>query len=471
MSERGAPKTVAIVGAGFTGSLLAARLLRTKRPLDIVLVESSGRSGRGVAYGTPSPVHLLNVPAGRMSASEDDPDHFVRWARLRRPDVEGGSFLPRGMYGDYVVWVLGEAVRGANPGATFRFVSGTVVDVSPGESGGLVSVDSEGRESAIRADRVVLAIGNLPPKTPMIAGRPLSGPRVVGDPWAPGVLARIGEMDAILVLGTGLTMLDIALELGRQGHRGPILALSRHGLLPQPHRPPRAPYPPENPFEWETPGALWGFPKTARGLLRAVRSEVRRAEERGIDWREVVTALRGVTPLLWQSLKDEEKGRFLRHVRAFWETHRHRAAPAAFQGVQAMIAEGRLTVQAGRLVAAEPSERGVDVAIRPRGGREARRAAFDWVVNGTGPDSDMETSRNALVGNLRTRGLVSPDRLGLGLLTDSRGASRLRDGGASEWLFVAGPLRKAQLWENTAVPELRKEVAALAREIAHYLLR
>ncbi|HWY24061.1 MAG TPA: hypothetical protein VNX47_04035, partial [Nevskia sp.] len=57
------------------------------------------------------------------------------------------------------------------------------------------------------------------------------------------------------------------------------------------------------------------------------------------------------------------------------------------------------------------------------------------------------------------------DALGLGLLTDAQGALLDRDGQASTWLYTLGPARKGQLWETTAVPEIRVQAQALARRL------
>ena len=105
---------VAVIGGGAAGTLQALHLLRAGVD-EVTLIERERAPGRGVAYSTGRPEHLLNVPARRMSAYGDDPDHFVRWFSGRAGGGEE-DFAPRMLYGDYLVELLGvspvEIVRG-----------------------------------------------------------------------------------------------------------------------------------------------------------------------------------------------------------------------------------------------------------------------------------------------------------------------------------------------------------------------
>src|SRR5689334_25025588 len=98
--------SVAIVGGGFSGTILAAQLAR--RGIESILIEGSGRAGKGVAYSTTEPAHLLNVRAEGMSALAGDPGHFAR-----RFEAEGGEprgFAQRRLFGRYLGELLDEAV-------------------------------------------------------------------------------------------------------------------------------------------------------------------------------------------------------------------------------------------------------------------------------------------------------------------------------------------------------------------------
>lgn len=463
--------TVAIIGAGFSGTMVAAHLLRSKAPLQILLFERSGQFTAGVAYGTSSGSHMLNVPAGRMSAYPDHADHFLHWAHAVDPSITGASFVQRRLYGRYLADLLDEAQRQAGPTTGLTRVAGEVTDVRP-RSEDRVSVVLD--NGAIHlADCAVIAIGNFPPATPLpTSAGAIAYPWYARDPWVAGaldtsVLSTKGgaqKEHAVLLVGTGLTMLDVALSLRDRQHHGTIYAVSRRGLLPQPHR--RADRPPPT---CDTPASLSSWPRTARGLLHGLRREVQASARRGVDWREVVTAIRHDTPALWGSLPPTERRRFLRHLRPYWETHRHRAAPIVADDIQTMIDSRWLVIVKGRVLSLEEVDGHVRATIRRRAQGTTQILRVHRVINCTGPDTDLARVNEPLIANLRRAGTIRPDALGLGLDTDGRGAIIDAAGAVSEQLFLVGPLRKGRLWENTAVPELRVEAAALARELLHRL--
>ena len=444
--------TLAIVGAGFCGTMVATHVLRgAPHGIDrILLVERNGRDVGGVAYGTSSTSHTLNVPAGRMSAFEDDPDDFLHFVRRLDPALTGGAFVPRRLYGEYLAHTLEEARHGS-PVRLIRLAGEAVGAVE-----GADRVTLELRDGRVLdSEQVVLAVGNYAPSDPPAIGEGLSRSiRYARDPWAADAFETERD-EPVLLLGTGLTTCDVALALRDADHRGLIVAISRRGLLPQPHR-----VSPKPPPHLDPPASLEAWEPTAAGMLRGLRDEVRRAAGVGIDWREVVTSIRHDTPALWQRLGDEERRRFLRHLRPYWETHRHRASPETAFAVEAMVASGALRVVRGRVVGYEETPTGVQVSYGTRMGVE--RLEVGKVINCTGPNTDLSDVRDPLVRSLRERGTIRPDPLGLGLDTDDEGRLIDAEGEASERLSLAGPLRKGRLWEHTAVPELRLEAQRLA---------
>lgn len=450
---------VAIVGAGFTGTMLAVHLLRANKPLRVALIERSGRFTAGVAYGTRCLNHTLNVPAGRMSALPDDPEHFLRFARTIDAGLHGGSFVPRQHYGSYLAWMLSEAQSSAKS-ATLDRAAGEVVSICPQPEGLLVRLAHDRSMRTILAQRVVLAIGNFPPADlPVDDTRFYRNNRYVRDPWAPGAL-DLDPTEPVLLLGTGLTMFDIAIALRDRGHTGTIHAISRRGLLPQPHRESVVPPP-----HLDRPSDLDRWPRTAIGLLRSLRAEIDRAAQRGIDWREVVTSLRADTPALWKSLSIAERHKFLRHLRPFWETHRHRASPATAQSIQDMLDAGQLQIIAGRITGFDSTGDHAVASYRARGTGEPRTLRVSRVINCTGPDTNLSRVDDKLIQCLRRNGLIRPDALGLGLDSDESGRLIDSTGAVQERLFLVGPLRKGSLWENTAVPELRLEAQCIAARL------
>jgi len=450
--------TLAIVGAGFCGTMVATHVLRgpASRIERVVVVERNGREVGGVAYGTPSTSHTLNVPAGRMSAFDDDPDDFLGYVRDRDPALTGGSFVPRRVYGEYLVRTLSAAARASE--VDLIRVSGEAVDVEE-HAGGVRLTLLDGR--IVDAERAVLAVGNYPPSDPPAAAERLATSlRYARDPWAPDALERARD-EPLLLLGSGLTMCDVVLALRDDDQRAPIVAISRRGLLPQAHRLSTTPPPHLDP-----PAELDDWPDTALGLLRGLRREVRAAGERGIDWREVVTSIRAQTPALWQRLGIEERRRFLRHARPYWETHRHRSSPETAFAVESMRESGALELLPGRVARLVETATGVAVTYAPRDGSSPRELVVGKVINCTGPDTDLARVRDPLIHALRAHGLVRADPLGLGLDTDEDGRLIRADGSPSERLTLVGPLRKGRLWEHTAVPELRVEARRVAERLS-----
>jgi uncharacterized NAD(P)/FAD-binding protein YdhS len=467
---------VAVIGAGFCGTLLAVLLARTG-DVRVLLVDRRGRFGPGLAYGDVQPQHLLNTPAGRMSAFADDPEHFTRWARARDPKVEGGSFLPRAVYGAYLEDLLANAMASEPPeeesafdplGATWRpgkvpeppprrddgpgivCLEGQVIDLLPTGDGMRLRL-ADGR--MLRVDRAALCTGNPPPApTPGLPDALRDDPRHIADPWTLGP-ARLDADAPVLLIGTGLTALDVALTLTTAGHRGVLHIASRRGLLPRPHRSPtqRSHYP--------TP-AVETWPVTALGLLRALRAEIRQAATHGVDWREVIASLRPVTAMLWRRLPQVEQARFLRHLRPFWDSHRHRAAPATWAPIAAMQADGRLQLHAARLTGVEQTD-GELLRVTLTHGEQHEVLEVGAIVNCTGPATDPRRSGDPLLAALLARGLGRVDAQGLGLEVTDDGRLIGR-GGPSARVWVAGPQRRPQLWESTAVLELAAQVAAVA---------
>jgi uncharacterized NAD(P)/FAD-binding protein YdhS len=444
---------VLVVGGGASGTLLAAQLLRNApSPLRVALLERSERVGPGLAYSTQNESHLLNVPAGRMSAFPDDPEHFLRWLHRLEPGTQPGDFVQRQRYGQYLEAVLREARAAAAPGVGLEIIPGEAVSLSRvGEGARVVLADG----AVLEARTVALAVGNaLPADIAVEDGGLYASPRYIRSPWMEGALHRVQPHHPVLLIGTGLTMVDTVLSLAERNHEGRIHAISRHGLLPHVHRPGVA----------VGPRVHIPEPHRVRSVLRALRHEARSLRE-GADWRGVMDALRPQTVSLWHGLPLSERRRFLRHLRAFWDVHRHRMAPGVHDVLQQLQGVGVLRVHAARVRGFQVTDEGwVMARVRPRG--TSREATFrvKHVINCTGPDACIGRGHPLLRGLLES-GLVQSDALALGLATDAEGALLDAQGRASEVLFTLGPLRRGDLWESTAIPEIRGQALALSRRL------
>lgn len=442
--------TVAIIGGGFSGATLAARLLRESgESVSVFLIERGARVGRGVAYSTECMEHLLNVRAMNMSAYADNPEHFLEWAHLHHDlDASPDDYLPRPLYGQYVESVLRQEME-RHPGQV-EHLQDEAVSISRVGNTAEIRLRSGWR---IFADKVVIALGNLPLGEPRLPGRNSHSLRYVQNPWKAGAMGDVSGEKSVLLVGSGLTSVDVAITLRRRGFRGTIHILSRHGLLPQIHKA-TTPWPPF----WTEQSS-----KTVRGLLRLIRAQVEDAQKAGSDWRAVLDSLRPFTQKLWRSLSFKERRRFLRHVRPYWDVHRHRIAPAIATAIASQIHDGQIKIHAGRIVTYAEDIDGVDVAYRDRQTGTIQRLRADRVINCTGPESDCRKVDDPLLMSLSRQKLAQPDPLFLGLDVSPEGALIDAQGDASDFLYAIGPLRKGSLWETIAVPELRVQVAEMSR--------
>jgi uncharacterized NAD(P)/FAD-binding protein YdhS len=420
--------SVVIVGGGFSGAMLAVRL--AERGVASTLINRTGDFGPGVAYATPFDGHLLNVRSGRMSALAEQPDHFVRWLAVHHPalaDPEG--FAPRRLYGLYVRERL-EAVAAACPGRIQRVVG----DVTAVQTDGVRLADG----TQVPARAVVLTTGNPAPRTAE-AG---VSPRILPDPWAPGALDAIGTHDDILIVGTGLTMVDMVLMLEGRGWRGRATALSRRGLLPRAHGQRPDPVKPPSPLLLSGP--------LSRRLAEARRLSGKAA------WREVMEGLRPITADLWREADAKTRSRVVRHLRPWWDVHRHRLAPVIAARIDRLIASGRLTVVSGRVGAIEARMDGIHLDWLPRAGPAGPALVARWLIDCTGPGHAPE--HDPVTGPLLASGRARLDPLRLGLDLDASGRVVGADGNPDPHLFVLGPPARAAFWETIAVPDIRRRI-------------
>jgi len=448
---------IAIIGGGFSGTLLALHLLNQgDETLQVSLIERDRSFGRGLAYATANPNHLLNVPAGRMSAFADQPSHFLQW--LQEHGAEAGfteaphaeTFVPRRIYGAYIRHLLARTCKGPDGDPRLRLIGAGVTDLRADGDGWCLTLD---KGDVIQADRVVLATGNLPPEPPGGSAAPFYDSGFYrADPWDGEATADLPPDAPILIIGTGLTMVDTVIDLLDRGHRGPIQALSRRGLLPRRH------------VDWPAYPAWLPeiVPTNLSALTRLARQEVRRAEAAGLGWRAVIDALRPVTQTLWQRLGTEGQRRFLRHLRPWWDVHRHRMAPQIADRIEAAQASGQLTILRGRIGHYRAAGDRVQVDWCYAGGAPAPSLSVGRVINCSGPSSDYARIRHSLLRRLLDAGVIRPDPLHLGLDVDDQAQLIATDGTKSAGLYAIGPITKGKYWEIIAVPDIRRQCLDLS---------
>ena len=450
-------KTVVIVGGGFSGAVFGLKLHLKCPDWRIIIVERNRQLGRGVAYGACGPNHLLNVPVSRMEIGLTPT--FADWLRLRQASIAealvesaldlNAAFVPRRLFGEYLEERINAALMRRSLVGLSR-VRGEVVRLLGDRRGVLLT---DGRQ--IKADTVVLAMGNLPPSPP-------GGPDAwlydsgffIPDPWAMDAFADVDPDEPLFLIGSGLTTVDIALRLQQQGHRGPLLAVSRRGLTPRTH----------------AAGGSWPdflhdrIPASPLALIKKIREQIDLAAQQNIPWQRVFDAARPAVPSIWNTWSSISRRQFLRHLRPRWDVHRHRMSPRVSEAFEKLQTSGALQVWAGRIVGYRPMDISVEVSVRARGG-STRTFSAGHIVNCTGPGGDFARIAVPLIAELRDRNLAVPDPIGVGL--ETRDCAVIDgDNVPSSWLFALGPLTRPAWWEITAVPEINLQINRLVDQLS-----
>jgi uncharacterized NAD(P)/FAD-binding protein YdhS len=453
MTTRKVPTTtIAIIGGGVSGTLTALHLVWQGTPARVILIDQRPGFGLGLAYSTPSLRHLLNVPAGKISALPNQPDHFLNWLRENHdPTATEKTFAPRAVFGRYIQSLL------ASTSSVEQEIA-TVVDVRLHDSGAVLTLDN-GCE--LRADLVVLATGNFDPA-------PLSGiTKAASDlgfyhhnAWAPETYEGLHPDAPVALIGTGLTAVDVVLRLRELGHRGRIIAVSRHGIFPNRH---------DDYTPLSSSAIPSDTPATCVAYLRALRTAIRG----GAEWRAAIDSLRETTNKLWLRLPIEEKERFRRHLQRRWDVVRHRMAPPIADIIESELRNGTLDIREGHLKTVDASPAGAHITLRAHDESESFYA--DRVINCTGPSMNYRRVPSTLLQNLFRRGLVTSGPLDGGFHCSQDGAVIDAGGHSSEIIFNLGPGRLGDLLESIAVPEICQQAVELALTLAdrirpHYVL-
>ena len=487
---------IAIVGGGASGTLTAVQLLRhagaQDLPVHITLIDRHGRHGLGQAYSTRDGAHLLNAMAGQMSALPDDPEHLLRWASTADPApsaqpagggrpapgaVSATTFLRRQDYGRYLRELLAEAERQAPPGARLTCVSDDVIALrrTAADAGRAVRLRLAGTRATAGAGSappdldaafVVLATGSAPARLPFEVP---ASERIIADPWLPGALDAALTRDGsgsgigsgsglpVVIAGTGLTMIDLALSVSAARPAAVVHAISRHGLLPRTH-----------PGLFPSDRQLW-LPVISRttgpvrlgDLMWQVRSTMASSPA---GWHGVMDSLRPYVPGLWRRMPEQDKRLFLRHVARYWEVHRHLMAPATAARITTLRASGQLAVHRGHVVRVTAARSG-GLRVLVSGGADTIELEAGWLINGTGATGNIRSAASPLLRDLFASGQARPDPLGLGLDATSGGAVLDAAGRPSDAIFTLGPPLRGLWYETTAIPEIREQAASLARRI------
>jgi len=454
---------IAIIGGGFTGAVVALNLLRRlpAKSSKVTVIEPRAVLGAGLAYSTLDPAHRVNVPASRLLVLAEEPGAFDEWfkaseAAASDPEAllpDGRAYPQRALFGAYVDGLLRQAAGApfANP---FEHIQSLAISIDRATRGFRISLDNGG---FAEADIVVLAVSHPPPAVPNPFRDVALHPKFVSNPWQPEAMAVIDAADDVLIIGTALTTADVIASLKLSGHTGSICAISRRGLVSRLRK-----------MQQTTAFGDFVSPahRTVLALLGAVRATIIQAEATGSSWGAVMDALRVQGLEVWSALPPEEKKRFLRHLRPFWDAHRYQMAPQPAAIIESEYAAGNLRICAARIQAASLLGEQFRVRLKSRQADAPSDEYFDAVVNCTGPDHASVVETNPVLRSLSAAGWICPDAFGLGLHTDLSARAISRSLEPSADIFVAGPLARATFGELMGLPQVSQHAALVAQEIA-----
>jgi len=448
---------IAIIGAGLSGRLLALNLLKhpsVPKNTDLILIDKGNEKYMGPAYSADEKHLLLNVPADRMGAYSDDPEHFLKWVRNKGIKADKFDFLPRSLYREYIMELLHKAIRDIRNNLTFKQVSAEVIDIENSDNRIKIYLQAG---DIIHADKAVLALGNFPPADPKINNpEALKSKRYIRNPWTPGILSSLSEHDSVFLIGTGQTMVDIVLILQKRNHKGNIIGISRHGYLPLVHK------------GFDAYDSYYEELKEKTNvydIFKVIRKHLERAGRMGTDIRGVIDSLRPATQTIWKGLPEQEKYRFNRHLYRYWEIIRSRIPPESDEVIKKLISSGQLRIIPGRVVDLKENLNSLEIYFLVRGETDLHNEAADFIINCCGPESDYNRIDDLLVKNLMKKGMIRPGPVNFGIDALADGSVIGKDGAASDKFFTIGPPMRGVLFETIAAPEIRVQAEQLAGKL------
>ncbi|QND57651.1 FAD/NAD(P)-binding protein [Mesorhizobium huakuii] len=441
------PSSIIIVGGGASGVVMAAHLLKSPNPdLRVTLIEKRPHFGQGIAYSTLLSAHVLNVSAAGMSAYADDPGNFWRWLQGhglvdQEQTPQTPFYAPRSLYARYLGELLDELEAREQPSGRLRLIHEESLSITPTASGVEVALANG---TSVVAHLAILATGHDEQPAQGHAVRMGSDADTALDPDSP-----------VLVLGTGLSMVDAFLALEQRGHTGKIVAVSRRGLLPSPHRK-------GNPIKLDVADIPLGTQLSY--FVGWFRDLIRENQKAGIDWRDVVDGLRPFNQKIWQNWPASAKRRFVEHTKAWWDIHRHRMAPEVYAKVTEAVQSGRIRLVAGRVLGIAPGET-FSVDVQSRHSQLVETFDVARIYDCSGIVRDISTSSNSVVRSLVDRGLGRPDPMRIGLDVSANCEIIAGDGTVSRKILAVGPLTRGTFFEIDAIPDIRVQCARLSKQL------
>ena len=459
-------RKIGIIGVGFTGTMTAVHLInKASWPFEIILINERQSLNRGIAYNPYSNKHLLNVPAGKMSAYVDKPDHFLDWA-LQQNAIEekdrnlvANSFLPRKLYGDYLCEIWEEAKKSAaSKNITLTTINSFVVDLDVLENSVSLLLHNS---MELQLDECVIATGNQIPRNPKIPNMDFyNSENYFQNPWKIESVKNITKKLPVLIIGNGLTMVDTVFGLLEEDFKGEIYSISTNGFNILPHR--------GNGLKYSRLVDELKEDLSLFELLKLVNKHIKLVRKNGLSAEAVIDSLRPHTQKIWKSLSEKEKQLFMHKLRHLWGVARHRIPMHSHDKIQQLRINGRLHINSGKIINFEENEDFIAVEYFDKKERITKSLHVSRIINCTGPETDLMNLEKNFLKNCLLKRILRQDNLKLGIIANTETFQIINsERNPHTNLFTLGSNLKGELWESTAVNELRAQAEMLAEKITN----
>ncbi|MCX6267751.1 MAG: FAD/NAD(P)-binding protein [Bacteroidetes bacterium] len=445
-------KKIALVGCGFTGTMTAVHLIRNAcQPFELILINPRQSFNRGLAYSPYSRKQILNVVASRMSAYDDNPDHFLNWI-CGLDDFKGvdrnilaNSYLPRYLYGDYLrdIWIRTLEISKAKK-IVISVQDAQVAAMEVSEDEIVLSLDNQKTETV---QYCILATGNQVPRNPDISNDHFyNSPKYFRNPWDVTAVRNADPGYPLLILGNGLTMVDTVSGLIENGFSNKIYTISPHGFTILPHK--------HHGIDYSSMREEFQDKQCLAEILRIVNKHVRLIRKFGFSAEPVIDAIRPVTQQIWQNLTIHEKRIFMSRLRHFWDAGRHRVPMHIHAGIRHLTETGKLNQYAGKLLNISETENHIMVRFFDVQQQVEKEVVVSRVINCTGPATDLLKAEGHFLKGSLLKGTIIQDDLKLGIMANPDTFEVYNAYNQPYKNLVAiGALLKGVLWESVAVRE------------------
>jgi uncharacterized NAD(P)/FAD-binding protein YdhS len=457
-------KKIGIVGGGFSGTLTAVHLIeKTSTPFEMIFINEKGNFNRGIAYNPYSKKHILNVPTAKMSAYPADPNHFLDWVmaldaykNLDR-DLVGNAFMPRYLYGEYLVQIWGKTLKIAQEKGIKIIIEDSVVSELDTAHQIIHIVLENGKQFEL--DECVIATGNIVPRNPKIKNEDFyKSSKYFQNPWGADSVQNIDSNLPVLIVGNGLTMVDTVLGLLENGYKNKIYSISPNGFNILPHR--------HGGMKYDALSKELNENMSLRELVSLVNKHIKKVRRFGVSAEPLIDSFRPFTQKIWQNLSDSEKNLFMSRLRHLWGVARHRIPLHIHDKLQQLRIDNQLIIKSGKLLNIVENGDEVLVTFYDKKNHCEAEIKVSRVINCTGPETDLELAEKSFLKSALHKGLLAQDSLKLGIKADVKTFQMIDKAGNTHTnLYTLGSNLKGELWESTAVPELRGQAESLATQL------